>query len=150
MSVLRLAKKWEFPSIIDLVARRLKEVASLVDQIVFALDHDLPSIVGPAGAKLCSRGEPLTSAESRRLGLDAAHAIWTLRERFRGGQQAVSFSNTSREEKRVQSFFESAGLVRSSVSSPLRGRLDRRDSMEGIRSSSRSLSPPPRAPVRQY
>ena len=130
MSVLRLARKWEFPSIVGLVARRLTEVASPVEQIALALEHDLPDIVGPAGAKLCARGEPLTLAESRRLGVDAAYAIWTLRERFRGAQQAVLLSDVAHEEKRVTSFFEEAGLLRRGVDDLSYGRGPERSSQD--------------------
>ncbi|EPS96608.1 hypothetical protein FOMPIDRAFT_1130019, partial [Fomitopsis schrenkii] len=152
VSVLRLARKWEFQSIVGLVARRLTEVASLVDQVALAIEHNLPSLVGPAGTKLCARAEPLTLAESRRLGIDAAYAIWTLRERFRGGLQTVPLSDMAREEKRVQSFFEEAGLIQSSIEGLTRRRSDSSDSGITLRRGHRrrSSSPPynrrPRSP----
>lgn len=76
----------------------------------------------------------MTLEESRRLGVEAAYAIWTLRERSRGGRQTVSLSDMAREEKRVESFFEETGLIRRTVASLPRGRpeRDRRDTVDDI------------------
>lgn len=111
------------------------DVASLVDQVSLALEHNLPNIVGPAGAKLCARAQPLTLSESRCLGIDAAYAIWTLRERLRGDGQTVSFSDVAYEEQRVQAFFEETGLIRT-VERP-RGRSEISDSASMYRPRSR-------------
>ncbi|KAI0733730.1 hypothetical protein C8Q72DRAFT_771878 [Fomitopsis betulina] len=112
VSVLRLARKWEFRSIVGLVARRMSEVASLVDQVSLTLKHNLPNVVG---AKLCARSQPLTLSESRRLGVDAAYSIWTLRERLRGDEQTVSLSDVAHEEQQVRAYFEETGLIRTEV-----------------------------------
>ncbi|EPS96610.1 hypothetical protein FOMPIDRAFT_36091, partial [Fomitopsis schrenkii] len=74
-SVLCLAHRWQFDSIVDLVTNTLPRVASLVDQIALARQYQLPGICCPAARPLCSRVEPLSLTETRRLGTDAGHVI---------------------------------------------------------------------------
>ncbi|KAH9915885.1 uncharacterized protein B0H18DRAFT_1039570 [Fomitopsis serialis] len=103
ISVLRLAHRWQFDSIVKLAADWLPSYATLVEQIALAREFNLPNIIRPAGVQLCARAEPLSLEETKILGVDAAHIIWSLREGYRTKwqNQAVSIKD---EQKITEAF----------------------------------------------
>ncbi|KAF9816789.1 hypothetical protein IEO21_03869 [Rhodonia placenta] len=79
-SVLELAVKWQFDDIQALVVARLTEHASSVDQILLARQYRLSDWFYDAHVKICSRYEPLTLEEGRRLGVDEVVIISDVRQ----------------------------------------------------------------------
>lgn len=104
--MLRLAHRWQSDSIVDLVTNTLPRIASLVDQIALARQYELSGIIGPAARLLCIRAEPLSLTETRRLGADAGHAIWRLRERYRSGWNNRAAVVQEGDERLMQAFDE--------------------------------------------
>lgn len=104
--MLCLAHRWQFDSIVDLVTNTLPRVASLVDQIALARQYQLPGICCPAARPLCSRVEPLSLTETRRLGTDAGHVIWLLRE----CKHRIWALDDANSEKRIMQIFYELNL----------------------------------------
>ncbi|KAK0226376.1 hypothetical protein IW262DRAFT_1361614 [Armillaria fumosa] len=85
VAILRTAHNWLFPEVKALAIRELeRKPINLVDRII--LYHECKvdsSLLVPLYAKLCSRGEPLSTEESVRLGVETTVRIFQARERLR-------------------------------------------------------------------
>ncbi|PCH35735.1 hypothetical protein WOLCODRAFT_107761 [Wolfiporia cocos MD-104 SS10] len=79
-SVLALAVKWQFDDIQALATTRLSETASLVDQILLARQYHLSNWFYAAHVRICSKYEPLSLEEGRRLGVDETVIISDVRQ----------------------------------------------------------------------
>ncbi|TFY61348.1 hypothetical protein EVJ58_g4559 [Rhodofomes roseus] len=79
-SVLALAVKWQFEDVQALAVARLSADAPLVDQILLARAHRLPEWLYDAHVRICSRYEPLSLDEGRRLGVDETVVISDVRQ----------------------------------------------------------------------
>ncbi|KAH9915424.1 uncharacterized protein B0H18DRAFT_274167 [Fomitopsis serialis] len=79
-SVLALAVKWQFDDVQALAVVWFSANAPLVDQILLARAHRLAEWLYDAHVRICSRYEPLSLAEGRRLGVDEAVVISDVRQ----------------------------------------------------------------------
>ncbi|KAH9938542.1 uncharacterized protein B0H18DRAFT_18687 [Fomitopsis serialis] len=89
-SVLELAHKWQFDSICELVADRLPQVASLVDQIILGRRYGLEEMLLSARVRLCEREAPISLEEGRRLGLDECIVVGEVRQKARSNLFATT------------------------------------------------------------
>ncbi|TFK71234.1 hypothetical protein BDN72DRAFT_753212, partial [Pluteus cervinus] len=78
-SVLTVAHNWEFSAIKKLAISQLEPIASAVDRVVLGQEYNLPDWTTAGYRELCRRAEPISKAESRRLGLEAVTDISSLR-----------------------------------------------------------------------
>ncbi|KAH9927823.1 uncharacterized protein B0H18DRAFT_1002395 [Fomitopsis serialis] len=82
-AALELAVKWEFDRIRDFIVQRIKDTATLVEQIVTARRLNMQQWCWDVCAKLCERAQPLTLEEGQRLGLEDTVRISEVREKRR-------------------------------------------------------------------
>jgi len=99
-AALELAVKWEFDRIRDFIVQRIKDTATLAEQIVTARRLNLQQWCWNACAKLCQRSQPLTLEEGQRLGAEDTVRISQVREKRRArpivdarGQVVTGFRN---------------------------------------------------------
>ncbi|TFY66974.1 hypothetical protein EVG20_g4116 [Dentipellis fragilis] len=80
-AVLRLSAEWSFASVRRLAISHLQSIASAVDKVVLGHTYGVDEWIRPGYVALCTRAEPLTRAESLRLGFGDIMLIMTVRER---------------------------------------------------------------------
>lgn len=82
-SVLHLASEWNFPSIRELAIQSFTPSASDVDKVVLGHRYRFEEWLLPGYTGLVERKEPLTLAESTRLGMEDVVSINMARENIR-------------------------------------------------------------------
>ncbi|PCH35747.1 hypothetical protein WOLCODRAFT_107779 [Wolfiporia cocos MD-104 SS10] len=92
LSVVRFAADWGFLQLHEIALERVQAVATPVDRIVLAREHNMRGLLRADAARweLVSRNEPLTLAEGNRLGMEEAILIATMREERRMGNTPVN------------------------------------------------------------
>lgn len=85
-TILNLAHSLEFKEVKELAVRELhmKHELPLVEKMALYQEHKVdPRHLVPLFAELCSRDTPLTLAESKILGPESTHLVYSTRERLR-------------------------------------------------------------------
>ncbi|TDL22986.1 hypothetical protein BD410DRAFT_721935 [Rickenella mellea] len=85
-SILAIATKLEIHTLRQVAIKRLSQVGSDVDRIVFGRLHNVKEWLGPAHLALCNRDQPLTVDEVLRLDKLTLHGIMVARESRYGHQ----------------------------------------------------------------
>ncbi|KZP12987.1 hypothetical protein FIBSPDRAFT_1049701 [Athelia psychrophila] len=80
--ILYLADKWSFQSIRALAIAQIAPIASPIDKIVFGRLYDINEWLASAYQAVCTRLDALTLEEGRRLGVDDAIRINSIRQDF--------------------------------------------------------------------
>jgi hypothetical protein len=89
-SVLHLASKWGFESILSLALREILPLASAVDKIVLGRKYGFDDWLTPAFVAVCARAEPLSLEEAKRMDGEDVARIYQAREQARGSSTAVA------------------------------------------------------------
>ncbi|KAI0045520.1 hypothetical protein FA95DRAFT_1477381, partial [Auriscalpium vulgare] len=79
-SVLRLATRWGFTSIVKRAVRQLDSLAGPVDKLVLGRAYAVDHWVSPALVSLCQRQQPLTFDEARRMDIADVVLVHNVRE----------------------------------------------------------------------
>ncbi|KZP04904.1 hypothetical protein FIBSPDRAFT_806278, partial [Athelia psychrophila] len=80
--ILHLADKWTFQSIRALAITQIAPIASSIDRIVFGRLYGINEWLTSAYHAVCTRPDPLTLEEGRRLGVDDVIRINAIRQEF--------------------------------------------------------------------
>ncbi|KZP18394.1 hypothetical protein FIBSPDRAFT_684493, partial [Athelia psychrophila] len=78
--ILYLADKWSFQSIRTLAIAQIAPIASPIDKIVFGRLYDIDEWLTGAYQAVCTRLDALTLEEGRRIGVDDAIRINSIRQ----------------------------------------------------------------------
>ncbi|THV06653.1 hypothetical protein K435DRAFT_644623 [Dendrothele bispora CBS 962.96] len=82
-SVLDLASRWEFSSLHELAVNNLYPITTTADKIYLGHVYEVTEWLVPAYTELCTRPDPLTLEEGRKLGVDIVTAIGQVRHQIR-------------------------------------------------------------------
>ncbi|KAJ3753976.1 hypothetical protein EV360DRAFT_52505 [Lentinula raphanica] len=82
-SVLKLSSQWDFDSLRKLAIKHIGCVASSADLVLLGHKYDVSEWLLPHYISLCSRDEPLTLQEGRKLGVDTVITINQIRSQIR-------------------------------------------------------------------
>lgn len=94
-SVLRLATLWEFKNIRALAINKVDPLATPLEKLAMARAFDVSTWIRPSLVALCTRSEPLTLAEGRRLSTEDLISITSAREAVRNTQLAPNERDVS-------------------------------------------------------
>ncbi|KAK7436524.1 hypothetical protein VKT23_019078 [Stygiomarasmius scandens] len=82
-SILDLACRWDFSSLHELAVNNLYPITSTADKIYLGHIYEVIEWLVPAYTELCTRQEPLTLEEGRKLGVDIVTSIGQVRHQIR-------------------------------------------------------------------
>ncbi len=89
----------------DLAINRLGSIASPVDKIALANEHNIKEWLVPAFTDLCTRFQPLTLDEGKKLGVDAVIKLATLKHEIK--ENLVNFLDAEKVSKAVEATLDS-------------------------------------------